>query len=310
MYMFENRITIDNREILEEYLNGYEYKTSGLSFSAQYMWRDINMFSWDIIGDYMCISGISHLELEDGIILPFMFPPLTRTGEYDKDSLRETIFRAKEHFEKKGQPFSLRLVPFHLMEIIKESCPEMVFRDDRPNYDYIYLTQDLIDLRGRAYHSKKNHLNYFLRTYDYEYIEMTSDMADDAMKFIAEFNARKEVPEHEMEMLRMEEQAMEDVFRNLEKVGYSAGAILIDGKIEAIAIGGQLGRNTITEHVEKANVNYRGLYQAINNEFCRNVASKAKYINREEDMGIPNLRKAKLSYKPVKLLEKYIGVFK
>ena len=310
MYMFENRITIDNREILEEYLNGYEYKTSGLSFSAQYMWRDINMFSWDIIGDYMCISGISHLELEDGIILPFMFPPLTRTGEYDKDSLRETIFRAKEHFEKKGQPFSLRLVPFHLMEIIKEACPEMVFRDDRPNYDYIYLTQDLIDLRGRAYHSKKNHLNYFLRTYDYEYIEMTSDMADDAMKFIAEFNARKEVPDHEMEMLRMEEQAMEDVFRNLEKVGYSAGAILIDGKIEAIAIGGQLGRNTITEHVEKANVNYRGLYQAINNEFCRNVASKAKYINREEDMGIPNLRKAKLSYKPVKLLEKYIGVFK
>ena len=310
MYMFENRITIDNREILEEYLNGYEYKTSGLSFSAQYMWRDINMFSWDIIGDYMCISGISHLELEEGIILPFMFPPLTRTGEYDKDSLRETIFRAKEHFEKKGQPFSLRLVPFHLMEIIKEACPEMVFRDDRPNYDYIYLTQDLIDLRGRAYHSKKNHLNYFLRTYDYEYIEMTSDMADDAMKFIAEFNARKEVPEHEMEMLRMEEQAMEDVFRNLEKVGYSAGAILIDGKIEAIAIGGQLGRNTITEHVEKANVNYRGLYQAINNEFCRNVASKAKYINREEDMGIPNLRKAKLSYKPVKLLEKYIGVFK
>ena len=310
MYMFENRITIDNREILEEYLNGYEYKTSGLSFSAQYMWRDINMFSWDIIGDYMCISGISHLELEDGIILPFMFPPLTRTGEYDKDSLRETIFRAKEHFEKKGQPFSLRLVPFHLMEIIKEACPEMVFSDDRPNYDYIYLTQDLIDLRGRAYHSKKNHLNYFLRTYDYEYIEMTSDMADDAMKFIAEFNARKEVPEHEMEMLRMEEQAMEDVFRNLEKVGYSAGAILIEGKIEAIAIGGQLGRNTITEHVEKANVNYRGLYQAINNEFCRNVASKAKYINREEDMGIPNLRKAKLSYKPVKLLEKYIGVFK
>lgn len=310
MYMFENRITIDNREILEEYLNGYEYKTSGLSFSAQYMWRDINMFSWDIIGDYMCISGISHLELEEGIILPFMFPPLTRTGEYDKDSLRETIFRAKEHFEKKGQPFSLRLVPFHLMEIIKEACPEMIFKDDRPNYDYIYLTQDLIDLRGRAYHSKKNHLNYFLKTYDYEYIEMTSDMADDAMKFIAEFNARKEVPEHEMEMLRMEEQAMEDVFRNLEKVGYSAGAILIDGKIEAIAIGGQLGRNTITEHVEKANVNYRGLYQAINNEFCRNVASKAKYINREEDMGIPNLRKAKLSYKPVKLLEKYIGIFK
>ena len=310
MYMFNNEISIDNREILEQYLNGYEYKTSGLSFSAQYMWRDINKFSWDMMGEYMCISGISHLELEDGIELPFMFPPLTATGEYDKEALRETIYKAKEHFEKKGQPFSLRLVPFHVMEIIKEAIPEMHFIDDRPNYDYIYLTQELIDLKGKAFHSKKNHLNYFKKTYEYEYVELTSDMADDAMRFISDFNKRKEVPAHEMEMLKMEEQAMEDVFKNIEAVGYSAGAILIDGNIEALAIGGKLGKKTITEHVEKANVEFRGLYQAINNEFCRNVAAKAKYINREEDMGIPNLRKAKLSYKPVKLIEKYIGVFK
>ena len=198
----------------------------------------------------------------------------------------------------------------HIAEIIKEACPEIRFIDDRPNYDYIYLTQDLIDLKGRSYHGKKNHLNYFKKTYEYEYVELTSEMADEAMQFIADFNRRNEVPAHEMELLKMEEQAMEDVFRNIEAVGYSAGAILIDGKIEAVAIGGKLGKNTITEHVEKANTNFRGLYQAINNEFCKNVASKAKYINREEDMGIANLRKAKLSYNPVKLLEKYIGIFK
>ncbi len=310
MYMFDNRITIEDRPVLEEYLNGFEYKTSGLSFSAQYMWREINRFSWDIVGDYMCISGISHLELEDGIILPFLFPPLTKTGEYDKESLRETIFRCKEHFDKQGQPFSLRLVPFHLVEIIKEAVPELSWKDDRPNYDYIYLTQDLIDLKGRDFHGKKNHLNYFHKTFDYRYVKMTSSMADDAMRFIDEFNKRKEVPASEMEMLKMEEEAMKDVFQNLEKVGYEAGAILIDDKIEALAIGGRLGNKMITEHVEKANVNFRGLYQAINNEFCKNTAAWAKYINREEDMGIPNLRKAKLSYRPVKLLEKYIGYFK
>ena len=310
MYIFDNKISIENREILEEYLNGYEYKTSGLSFSAMYMWRNINEFSWDIIGDYMCITGISHLELEEGIILPFLFPPLTKTGEYDRESLRETILKCKEIFESQGHPFSLRLVPFHLMEIIKDACPEISFKDDRPNYDYVYLTQELIDLKGRAFQGKKNHLNYFKKNFEYEYVEMTSDMADDAMQFIAEFNARKDVPAHEMELLKMEEIAMDDVFRNIEAVGYNAGAILIDGKIEAIAIGGQLGKKTITEHIEKANINYRGLYQAINNEFCKHVASKAKYINREEDMGIANLRKAKLSYNPVKLLEKYIGEFK
>ena len=310
MYVFDNRITIENREFLEKYLNGFEYKTSGLSFSAQYMWRDINQFSWEVIGDYMCIAGVSHLELEEGIELPFLFPPLTSTGEYDKAKLRETIFDAKAIFDAAGHPFSLRLVPFHLMEIIREAVPELKWQDDRPNYDYIYLTQDLIDLKGRDFHKKKNHLNYFKKTYEYEYVEMGSNMTDEAMRFLAEFNSRKEVPEHEMAMLKMEEQAMEDVLRNIEAVNYSAGAILIDGKIEAIAIGGQLGGNMITEHVEKANVNFRGLYQAINNEFCKNVASQAKYINREEDMGIPNLRKAKLSLRPCKLLEKYIAVFK
>lgn len=310
MYMFDNRITIADREFLEKYLNGYEYKTSGLSFSAQYMWRDINQFSWDIIGEYMCICGISHLELEDGIVLPFMFPPLTCTGEYDKEALRETIFKAKERFEKAGQPFSLRLVPVHIMEIISDAVPELSWKDDRPNYDYIYRTQDLIELKGRDYHSKKNHLNYFKKNYEYEYVELTSAMADDAMRFIDEFNRRKEVPPHEMGLLKMEEVAMKDVFENIEAVGYSAGAIKIDGKIEAVALGGRLGKKMVTEHVEKANVNFRGLYQAINNEFCRNVASWAKYINREEDMGIPNLRKAKLSYRPARLLEKYIGYFK
>ena len=310
MYMFNGRVTIEDRELLEKYLNGFEYKTSGLSFSAMYMWRDSNQFSWDMFGDYMCMAGVSHLELEQGIEMTFAFPPLTATGEYDREKLRETIFLMKEFFEKAGQPFSLRLVPFHMVEIIREAVPELRWVDDRPNYDYIYLTQDLIDLKGRAFHGKKNHLNYFKKTYDYEYVEMTSDMADDAMCFIREFNDRKDVPEDEKEMLELEAEAMEDVFRNLEAVGYSAGAILIDGKIEALAVGGQLGRNTITEHVEKANVNYRGLYQAINNEFCKHVASRAKYINREEDMGIPNLRKAKLSYRPCKLLEKYIGVFR
>ena len=309
--MFENRITIENRPVLEEYLSGYDYKTSGLSFSALYMWRNINRFSWKLSGDYLLMAGISHLELEDGIIEPFLFPPLTKTGSYDPEGLRGAVLEAKEIFEQNGHPFSIRLLPFHMIDIFKEAFPgELKYIDDRPNHDYVYRRQDLAELKGRDYHGKKNHLNYFHKNFQYEYVPLTSDMADDAMRFIDEFNRRKEVPEHEMQMLKMEEEAMEDVFRNLEKVGYTAGAILIDGKIEALSIGGNLNKNTITVHVEKANVNFRGLYQAINNEFCINVPSSIKYINREEDMGIPNLRKAKLSYKPVKMVEKYIAVFK
>ena len=82
MHIFENEITLGNRPILDEYMNSYEYKTSGLSFSSMYMWRNINLFQWDIIGDYMCVTGLSHLELEDGISLPFLFPPLTSKGNH------------------------------------------------------------------------------------------------------------------------------------------------------------------------------------------------------------------------------------
>jgi len=100
------------------------------------------------------------------------------------------------------------------------------------------------------------------------------------------------------------------VVRNLNKLDYIAGAIIIDGKVEAFTIGGRSGEHTVTVHVEKANSNIRGLYQAINNEFCMHLDDTVEYVNREEDMGIENLRKAKLSYKPVELVEKYIAVCK
>lgn len=309
MYMLKNEITLESRPLLEAYLGGFDYYTSGLTFTSLYMWRNINEFCWQEIGDYLCISGLSHLEIEKKE--PFLFPPLTKTGTYDPEALRYTIMEAKKIFESKGYRFSIRLIPFHMMDILNKACPgELKFIDDRPNYEYLYRAKDLIELKGREYHSKKNHLNYFLNAYKYAYVPLTSGMAEEAMAFIREFNTRKHLEEHEMLLLKMEEQAMVDVFHNLERVGYQAGAIIIEDKIEALSIGGRLNRNTVTVHVEKANINYRGLYQAINNEFVKHVGTGVKYINREEDMGIPGLRKAKLSYKPVKLVESLIAIFK
>lgn len=310
MHMFENRITIESRPILEEYLGSYEYRASGLSFSSLYMWRNGNQFSWQIIGSYLCIAGVSRLE--DELEEPFLLPPLTKVGVYEPEKLRETILEAKRIFEDAGFIFSLRLLPFQMVECVRAAFPtEMKIIADRPNYDYVYRTKDLIELAGRAYHGKKNHLNYFKNHYEYEYVRLTSEMAPLAEEFIRQFNERKQgLSSHERELLLYEQEALNDVFENLETVGYLAGAILIDGKIEALSIGGRLGKNTVTVHVEKANTEIRGLYQAINNEFCKQVTEKIKCINREEDMGIEGLRKAKLSYNPVKMVEKYIAIFK
>ncbi|MDR1135761.1 MAG: phosphatidylglycerol lysyltransferase domain-containing protein [Clostridiales Family XIII bacterium] len=309
MRIFNNRITIESRQLLEEYLGSFEYKSSGMSFTSLFMWRDINKFSWEIIGDYLCIAAVNNLEMEMDI--PFMFPPLTRTGDYKPEKLAETIYAARKVFEEKGQAFSMMLVPFHMTDFLREALPgKLKYEADRPNFDYVYNTQDLIELKGREYHPKKNHLNYFLNNYKYEYEVMNSGMAEEAMEFIREFNERKNLTDpHERELLLMEEKAMQDVFLNIETVGYLTGVIRIDGKIEALSIGGRLGKKTVTVHIEKANTEYRGLYQVINNEFCKHVAKNVKRINREEDMGIPGLRKAKLSYKPSMLVEKYTVTF-
>lgn len=311
MTIFKNKVKLEDKAILDEYLKGYRYDTSGLSFSSLYMWRDINDFSWEIIGDYLCVVGMSHLELEEGIILPFMEFPMTKTGSYDIDKLRDTVLKAKEKIEEAGYPFSIRLVPKELVPLLEEAFPDQLeIEDDRPNYDYVYERESLIELKGRELHKKKNHLNYFVKNYQFEYKELTEDMSEMVMDFIKAFNAKKEIPAHEWELLMMEEKAMQDVFENLQEAELLAGAIIIDDKIEAVSVGGLLNEDTVSVHIEKANTEYRGLYQMINREFCKRMPEHIKYVNREEDMGLPGLRKAKLSYKPVRLVEKYIVTFK
>jgi hypothetical protein len=310
MRIFKNSVTLESRDLIEEYLRGFEYKTSGLTFTSLYMWRIVNDFSWEIIDDYLCIAGVNKLENEPDV--HFLLPPLTKSGKYDQEKLADAIYQAKEIFENKGINFSIMLVPFHMLEIFDNALPEKLsFEADRPNFDYVYNAIDLIELSGRDLHTKKNHLNYFKKTYSYEYMKMDSGMADTAMAFIRRFNEQKNLSnKYARELLRLEETAMEGVFRNLETVGYLSGAIKIDGNIEALCIGGRQGKNTITVHVEKANIQFRGLYQAINNEFCIHNAKGVKRINREEDLGIPGLRKAKLSYKPCTMIEKYKVIFR
>ena len=83
-------------------------------------------------------------------------------------------------------------------------------------------------------------------------------------------------------------------------------ALRIDGKLQAYAFGGRLGPSIVVEHVEKANIEFPGIYQKINSEFCKLFRGRCKYINREEDLGLEGLRKSKESYKPVKMIEKCI----
>ena len=95
------------------------------------------------------------------------------------------------------------------------------------------------------------------------------------------------------------------LLNNFEACGLFGAAIIIEGKVQAFTIAERLNSNTAVQHVEKANTQYKGIYQAINNLFCKNRLNEYTFINREQDDGNPGLRKAKLSYYPDHMVEKY-----
>jgi hypothetical protein len=307
MFIFENKFTLGTKTELAPYFNSYPYAGSTMCFSGLYLWRNVNNFCYQEIDDFLFIAGMDNLS--DGLDRHFCIMPLTKNGEYDPLKLKNAIRGAKKIFNEKKQPFYLMLVPENMTTFINSAFDdELLWEYDRDNSDYVYKKDDLINLSGRTFHKKKNHLNYFLKTNtNWEYVPLTSSMSNLANEFIKEFNLRKNLTDpHEVRLLSHEEDAMRDIFLKIEKAELFAGAIVLDGKIEALSIGGMLNKTTAVCHIEKANVKFRGLYQLINREWCKNLPTEISFVNREEDMGIENLRKAKLSYQPDHLVNKYI----
>ncbi|MDD6815429.1 MAG: phosphatidylglycerol lysyltransferase domain-containing protein [Firmicutes bacterium] len=306
-------LTEEDAALLDAYFDGYDYQASSHTLIANYIWRDTHKITWQVIGDYLCVAGLGTLETEEEEY--FMSFPLTRTGTYEKDKLRETIDTAKKIFESKGKRFEISLIPASLAPLLKEIYGSQVeLTHDRDDDDYIYLREDLVNLSGRKLHQKKNHLNYFRRTYDYTYEEITPETAREVLDFLERINHQKllEMPEEWKTILELETRAIEELLSLLHTGRLLSGVIRIDGQIEAVTIGEFARTNShesVLVHVEKANPAFRGIYQAINHDFCCHLPEDVVYVNREEDMGMENLRQTKLSYKPVKLAEKYEAAF-
>lgn len=314
--IFENtfdNLTPEETELLNSYFDGYDYESSGHTLIANYIWRNTHHISWQIIGDYLCIGALGELDPEEDKQY-FMSFPLTRTGTYDLDSLKETLLTAQKMFRKRGQNLNMSLIPQSLVHYLTEIFPEesLYIEHTRDEDDYIYLREDLVKLSGRKLHQKKNHLNYFLKNYAFTYEEATPEMVPEIMAYIESKNEYKmgETPEDWKEILELETEAIRELLKFVGK-NLLTGVIRIDGKIEAVTLGEFAKTNsheTVLVHVEKADDRFRGLYQAINNEFCKRLPEDTIYVNREEDMGLENLRQTKTSYKPVKMGEKYLAI--
>lgn len=308
-----NHLTNEEVTLLDSYFDGYDYQASSYTLIANYIWRNTHKITWQVIGDYLCVAGLGTLETEEEEY--FMSFPLTRTGDYEKDKLKETIDTARRIFEEKGKKFEISLIPASLAPLLQEIYGDQIrLTHDRDDDDYIYLRQDLVSLSGRKLHQKKNHLNYFQRTFQATYEEIRPENAEEVLAFLERINGQRlaEMPPEWKTILALETRAIEELLSLLHTGRLLTGVIRIDGKIEAVTIGEYArtcSHESVLVHVEKANPAYRGIYQAINHSFCCRLPEDTIFVNREEDMGMENLRQTKMSYKPVRLAEKYEAAF-
>ncbi|MDU4961192.1 MAG: phosphatidylglycerol lysyltransferase domain-containing protein [Sporomusaceae bacterium] len=287
-------ITLADKPLFDSFFRAKRYEQSSCTFTNLYMWRCCYNIVWAVVDDCLC------LQVTYGGAT-YSLPPFGP----DQERFRSALAKLEQHYQESGLPFVMKSATTDMVEWCEAAKPGyFVFESDRDNYDYVYSTRDLIELQGRKFHIKKNHLNRFRKMYSqYEYKPIDTALTEACIEYELEWYGKRE-GEPDPSLL-CERDAIIDVMRHWDTLGVSGGVILINGRIEAFTFGEMLNDDTAVIHVEKGNADIRGIYQAINQEFCEKTWSQVPFVNREEDMGIAGIRRAKESYMPVRMIEKY-----
>lgn len=310
MSIFKHSFDTLEGEALEKvkgYFQACECHTATCTFLANYAWRDNYDLRYEEIGDFLCVSGQVKGENADG---PIMLLPMAKDGSWSDAAYRDVILEAKRRFEAVGQKLFIVSMSAEEKAFLESIFPgQMKFHHDEDLDEYVYLKEKLITLSGRALHKKKNHMNFFLKTYEYEVKDITPDMTEEIMAFVTSHKIEKDAEGEELDSLHAEEDAIRRYLAHTDEENVYSAAIYVDGELVAMALGERLNGNTAAEHFEKADDDYRGSYQVICSEFCKKLPEEIVYVNREEDMGLENLRKAKEALRPDHKEVKYGGCF-
>ena len=283
------KITIDDKDIFNEYYNMCGYKNSEANFTNMFIWKDGYDMTYDVVGGFLVLMA----KTTKGE--PFYYFP---AGGGDVKSVIEQM---DKYYTDLGLHYSIRPLTEDTKHTLETKMPGFFrFTHHRDYDDYVYEIKSLIELPGKDYHAKKNHFNSFIKNYQYSYNRITPDTKDVCKEKIIEWI--KERTENNIAEIK----SVEEMFEHFEKLDVIGAFLEVDGDIAAITVG-ELHQGTALIHIEKANTQYKGAYAAINKLFLQNEFSELKYVNREEDMGIAGLRKAKLSYHPAFMIEKYIA---
>lgn len=228
-----------------------------------------------------------------------------------KGDVAKALAEIEKDAKECGERLQFAFVTEEQKEVLENAMPaRFCYSSDAGDSDYIYLRSELTSLSGKAFHKKKNHFSKFVRTYpDYKYYEIGACNIYDAQK-VADAWYYEHLQDEDASQLA-EYKAIKEALENFEELGLIGGIIYVNDSPCAMTIASKINENTVDVHFEKAVGEYalNGGYAAINKFFSEKLDG-VTWLNREEDIGIEGLRKAKLSYRPKIMLKKYSAVEK
>lgn len=285
-------ITLEDRALIEEAIGPEGSDGSEFTFTNLFVWRHAYQLQLSRLDGAVCIFAWKS-DPEDSFLLP---PLLAPDGA-------DTVERALRHMEQNGHDPKLARASTAQLEKLGITGQRFTIEADRDSWDYVYRVRDLVDLPGNAYHDKRNHIAQFAAKDEFEYRPLTPDLAPACQELQDLWCDEKHCDM--VSALRAEARAVKESLESLDELRAVGGCIVVEGKVQAFALGEPLSPDTVVIHIEKANPAFHGLYQVINQQFLEHEWQDYTYVNREQDLGVRGLRKAKESYNPHHMVEKH-----
>ena len=281
-------ISLDRQNEYLKYFSKFPQKASDYSFVNLWGWADAYGLYWSLSDQMVLIKQTIPNEV--------FWAPVAVWSDIDWNLCFDRYFNSKTAFMR---------VPEDLAVLWEEKIGDRILiEESREHWDYLYDVNELIQLSGRRFHNKKNLLNQFKKNYDFQFVPLDMEMIDMAMSMQEAWCTWHDC--ESFDALAAENLAISRVLNSWEKLkGLTGGAILVDGKMAAYTIAEPLSEDILVIHFEKGNVDFKGVYQALNQMFLEYFGQNFKIVNREQDLGDSGLRKAKLSYNPSEFLKKY-----
>lgn len=273
---------IQDRQAVNRFLDRFNVESCEYSFTNLFCWQNAYPMAWTVYQDRLVI-----LNKRNG---SFLMP----VGEFLPP---EDLFILSAMIQNGCSTSEITSVPQRYLDEHPAVKGYYTISKQRDHADYIYSAEKLAELKGKKLHKKKNQISQFERRYpQYRVESIQGDMIRKCRDFANELFARQTKPP---ESLVYEHDAITNAFRCFDQLGLEGQVLLIGDRPAAFSLYSRLTPETYDIHFEKADLLVKGAAQVINHEVAKRLKNRCTFINREQDLGVPGLRKAKLSYDPV-----------